>query len=566
MNKGYGVFVLICLLLTPAWNARAQVGNCEPGTAEAELDFGDVRARLFNNGNLFWGGSPHVYEVPKGGGVNAIFAANIWVAGLINNELHSAGSTYSPWEFWPGPLDDAGNPPDNCADFDQIWEINYLDLLGLRNRGEISDNIQNWPWQLGAPVADGDGIPDNYNVAGGDEPELLGHQRFWWVMNDRGNERERFGRDPIGLEVHASAFSFINTSFADDDTFYKFRLINKNEHALEEAYFSFWVDSDLGNFDDDYSGSDSLLHLGYFYNADNDDEGGENYGIAPPAVGISILDAPLAPVDGIDNDRDGEIDEAGETLAASSVMIHQKGGDPRTGDPDNLFDMYNYMQARWKDNEPLVKGAIGYPNFFWPEGLPQIPTRFSYSGDPITAEFWSKRNIDNNGLAEPPSDQRLLITSGPFTLASFDTVDVALAIIWARGNDNLDSVIELKKQVQSIQSTEGSVLGASNNYAIAGFGSSLPTPPAAPLLSFDQNYPNPFSQATTIRYSLPKSMRVKLTVFDVLGRELEVLVDGQKEAGSYEASFQAGNYPAGIYLAQIQFDHLRFTRTMMLVR
>ena len=143
---------------------------------------------------------------------------------------------------------------------------------------------------------------------------------------------------------------------------------------------------------------------------------------------------------------------------------------------------------------------------------------------------------------------------------------MALAIIWARGEDNLDSVRELKKQTRSIQSTDGAVLGASNQYATAGFSTSLPAPPPAPLLGFDQNYPNPFSQATTIRYSLPKSMQVKLTVFDVLGRELEVLFDGQKEAGSYEATFQAGNHPAGIYLAQIQFDHLRFTRTMMLVR
>ena len=55
-------------------------------------------------------------------------------------------------------------------------------------------------------------------------------------------------------------------------------------------------------------------------------------------------------------------------------------------------------------------------------------------------------------------------------------------------------------------------------------------------------------------------------LFDVLGREVAVLVDTQKEAGEYEAFFQAGSLPAGIYLAQIQFDYLRFTRRMMLIR
>ena len=68
-----------------AWGAlwiqpvRAQQpGNCEPALAENYLYINNVRARILNNGNLFWSGDPFVYEVPKGGGVNAIFSASIW--------------------------------------------------------------------------------------------------------------------------------------------------------------------------------------------------------------------------------------------------------------------------------------------------------------------------------------------------------------------------------------------------------------------------------------------------------------------------------------------------------
>ena len=63
------LFTVIC-----AATAYAQIpDSCPDAQAEAYLDVNNVRARIFNNGALFWNGSPSVYEVPKDGGVNAIF-------------------------------------------------------------------------------------------------------------------------------------------------------------------------------------------------------------------------------------------------------------------------------------------------------------------------------------------------------------------------------------------------------------------------------------------------------------------------------------------------------------
>ena len=62
-----------------------QVGACEPAQAENYLDINNVRARIFNNGNLFWRGDPFVYEVPRGGGVKAIFTAGLWIGGFVGD-------------------------------------------------------------------------------------------------------------------------------------------------------------------------------------------------------------------------------------------------------------------------------------------------------------------------------------------------------------------------------------------------------------------------------------------------------------------------------------------------
>ena len=57
--------------------------ECPTGTAEAYLDINNVRARIFNNGALFWRGDPFVYEVPKGSGKNTMFTVSLWVAGTV---------------------------------------------------------------------------------------------------------------------------------------------------------------------------------------------------------------------------------------------------------------------------------------------------------------------------------------------------------------------------------------------------------------------------------------------------------------------------------------------------
>ena len=89
---------LVLFMGALALPALAQTtGTCAPAEAEAYLDVNNVRARILNNGGLFWRGDPFVYEVPKGGGVHAIFNASIWIGGLVQGELRVAAARYAHW-------------------------------------------------------------------------------------------------------------------------------------------------------------------------------------------------------------------------------------------------------------------------------------------------------------------------------------------------------------------------------------------------------------------------------------------------------------------------------------
>jgi len=84
--------------------------------------------------------------------------------------------------------------------------------------------------------------------------------------------------------------------------------------------------------------------------------------------------------------------------------------------------------------------------------------------------------------------------------------------------------------------------------------------------SLEQNYPNPFNPSTTINFSIPASGFVTLKVFNVLGSEVATLVNEQKEPGSYQVSFNANNYSAGIYFYNLKAGNFIETRKMILLK
>jgi hypothetical protein len=81
-----------------------------------------------------------------------------------------------------------------------------------------------------------------------------------------------------------------------------------------------------------------------------------------------------------------------------------------------------------------------------------------------------------------------------------------------------------------------------------------------------QNYPNPFNPTTSIDYDLPASSYVRLAVFDMLGREVIRLQDGDQHAGSYTATFDAASLPSGVYFCRLTAGERIATQKMLLMK
>jgi len=81
-----------------------------------------------------------------------------------------------------------------------------------------------------------------------------------------------------------------------------------------------------------------------------------------------------------------------------------------------------------------------------------------------------------------------------------------------------------------------------------------------------QNYPNPFNSSCALKFSIPKSSRVTLKIFNTLGEELETLVNEEKPTGTYELSWNAANLPSGVYFYRLQAGSFVQTRKMILLK
>jgi hypothetical protein len=81
-----------------------------------------------------------------------------------------------------------------------------------------------------------------------------------------------------------------------------------------------------------------------------------------------------------------------------------------------------------------------------------------------------------------------------------------------------------------------------------------------------QNYPNPFNASTTINFELPLSSQVKIEIFDLLGRKIETLLDSRFEVGYHSITWNARDYPSGIYFYIMQAGDYSRARKMMLIK
>lgn len=149
-------------------------------------------------------------------------------------------------------------------------------------------------------------------------------------------------------------------------------------------------------------------------------------------------------------------------------------------------------------------------------------------------------------------------------------------LTWTQQSFDLTSYINASNQVKirfrlySDQNTVGQGWWIDDikltNYCMAMLGVNSNNNKIPDRFALEQNYPNPFNPATFIKFQLPKQAQVSIKVFDILGREVVVLVNEVKQPGYYEIRFDGSSLASGMYFYKIEAGTFVETKKMVLIK
>ena len=489
---------------------------------------------------LFWPGGENAT-------ISAIFMDGLVWGGKVNGGTRVNGDTYR-YGLQAGKVLSSGSADDHSLSKYRIYKIRkgWNELPSGPTKDRYQKDYDEWPGNDGAPFYDSNN--DGVYTPGIDKPLFLGDEVLWCVMNDMDTSRTlyTYGSMPIGLEIQLTVYGFTHSSLKDV-LFKKYKVINKSKNDITDMYFTYWTDDDLGFAGDDFVGCDTLLNLGYTYNGDDNDE--EYYGTPPPAVGHMFVQPPIIPAETTDSARCYEGWRKGFknlSVTAFSLFIgsSQYYDDPMLGDYAGTQQVYNQMEGVFWDGSPIID-----PNT-------NLTTHFCVAGDPVSGTRWYEGNGWPNGPM--PGDRRFMLTTGRFNMATNDTQEVVIAIIAARGSDNLQSIVELRKTAKTVQYFY-------DNYILETVNVNY-LPPLPEYYYLGQNYPNPFNPTTRISYELPVSGLVTLKLFDILGREISTLINEEKSAGTYQVDFSPVGLSSGIYFYTLNSREYSKTKKMIIIK
>ena len=168
-------------------------------------------------------------------------------------------------------------------------------------------------------------------------------------------------------------------------------------------------------------------------------------------------------------------------------------------------------------------------------------------------------NGDTTGTFFPSQsgDRKSILNTGDTSLSipNNSKVQIVITQFMGRGNRYLNSVTRLKANSQVIQNFWQTV-------GIESIGHEIPE-----SFRLHQNYPNPFNPSTKIRFDVPGNMSfVRLTIYDIAGKEVERLVNGELAAGAYEYEFDGSKLSSGMYFYRLEAGEFIETRKMVLLK
>ncbi len=496
------------------------------------LDLNNVRAVLMDNGYFFNHCSIQVggYEIPKGSGNQAIYTSSFWFGAKdVNNQLKVCAPSYcssnSNSDLWAGPLDvNTGNAIVPNPFSQTYWTVNSWDIsshiANSQSNGYVMPaSIANWPAHgditVGADYYLAPFVDENnngiYDPQNGDYPCIKGDKATYMIMNDAFGTHGS-GGEIMNIELHFMFYQYLTNSFLNNSTFIDLKVINRGTQTLNDFNVSYFVDGDLGNYSDDYVGSDSTKNLMYTYNGDNSDEGANGdpgYGSIPPAIGVISL---------------------GNTI--NSVGVYSSNSVTPYNFPSNPIEIFNSMNAQWQNGTR------------WQDNNGNT-TNFMYYGSPNNSSEWSEVSASNI-----PGDRRMVMNIKNGDLAPSEYYTLSYAVVYGKGTDYLSSVTNLLLNTDSIQAFY-------NQLSYDCFDPMTVSLNEINFIEFEI-YPNPSTGQFNLDF--PKTYNeVEIIVKDAFGR----IVFTENKTGVNQFSFDLKE-SRGIYFVTILTEEGKKTKKMII--
>ncbi len=507
--------------------------------------------------------------------MTAVFASGLFIGAKVGpqRELRLAASMFNS-HYSPGNIPVVGQVPPSSVCTDPSWRGYYVQLTDpslfnggtrYKNAGGRQytfnyDSWASWPVQKGAPYVEVNGIPGYQPDWNGDRPGIGNgmtarpEELLFMVFMDYTDCKDTIHRSelslpggtlPLGAEIHQLVFNF-NCFPLRDMYFIKYKIINKSSQVWDSTWISNLNDHDLGDAGDDSYGCDSSRNLSFLYNQDNIDN---QYGTNPPAIGTRFLQSPVKFTGSNSDTAKLPYDTLiGYKMTGMSGFNGFLGGANECfGDPDQAINAYNFMRG---------KDGCGNNVINW---VTNQPTSFRYSGNACSRTGW---------YDTLPGDKRCISNMGQITMNSGDTQIVVISYLITReGGNNLQNVCALQSLSDSALKYYYNDFRTCIPIGIEPISTEIPQ-----KFELAQNYPNPFNPITKIRFSIPLSRGVSagrgvlLKIYDVLGKEIAVLVKGELKPGIYEINWNAENLPSGVYFYTLITNEFTQTKKMVLVK
>ena len=427
------------------------------------------------------------FEFVKGSGKHLIFEDGvIWGGYHRGRTIPKVGGSVYRHALQPGPITQSGTafvipvaadpsdpkyriyrvrpdinpkvPFETVQDGIQTDEVQYIARYESATPLNIYDQyIQDWtewPANLGAPFTYGVDAGGKQRVPPApydplyDVPGKPGaDQTLWYVSNDLDSSlTAAFAGSPsIGLEVQRTIWGYHRTGAMDQSIFSSTLIINKSGAPVDTMYFGQWSDPDIGNGGDDLIGCDTTRDLGYAYNGYPTDA---VYGSQIPAAGFALLQGPMVPSPSDSAVFNLRRRHGYRNLRLTSFTFFSSGFIEYADIPvlGGDIEWYRALQG-------LIPGS-GAP---YMDPLTNLPTRLPFSGDPVTKTGWYDGLY---GLL--PNDRRLMVSTGPLTMASGDTQEIVVANLAGVGADYLSSVTVLRAMTDRDRTAYSGLFGASS--------------------------------------------------------------------------------------------------------